>query len=228
MRYLLAAMTPRSFLGSAFKSIGKIVGGALPFLAPVVGALVGREGQKEANVASAQQAQQQMDFQERMSNTAHQREVADLRAAGLNPLLSGTGGAGAATPSGGMAKMENIDENTAATAQQIALNMENFKNLKETNKQIRADTTQKVQAAYLTSAQAEQARQEGELILQRRLTEKENTQRAHHESTIAANSAKGSELEGNIDDTRYGAIMRYIDRAMRSLQGGSSAIRNIK
>lgn len=48
------------------------------------------------------QANYQRAWQERLANTAHQREVMDLRAAGLNPILSGTGGMGSATPSGGM------------------------------------------------------------------------------------------------------------------------------
>lgn len=50
------------------------------------------------------QAKDLRDWQEMMSNTAHQREMEDLRKAGLNPLLTGKYG-GASTPSGAMASV---------------------------------------------------------------------------------------------------------------------------
>lgn len=96
-----------------------------PALAALGGAYLGYKGTKSQNVASAQQAERQMDFQERMSRTAHQRQVADMRAAGLNPILSATGGKGASTPVGAQAPQYNKyqvalqNASTAATINNI-------------------------------------------------------------------------------------------------------------
>jgi hypothetical protein len=93
------------FFSSAIEKLaGPVIGG-------ITSAFAGKQaadGQEAANKANAELAQKQMDFQERMSNTAHRREVSDLRAAGLNPILSGTGGMGASTPSGAQAEMKNV------------------------------------------------------------------------------------------------------------------------
>lgn len=61
--------------------------------------------EREANAFTAEQAQIQRDWETEMSNTAYQRQVADMQKAGVNPALmyGGSGASGASVPSGASA-----------------------------------------------------------------------------------------------------------------------------
>lgn len=112
---------------------GAIVG------ASILGGL-GLTGSMISNAANSKQARKNRAFQaaqarlnrawaERMANTAHQREVKDLRAAGLNPILTAMSGNGAAvpsvsTPSGAQAQ-QSID--TSGFAQGASLGLDTIK-----------------------------------------------------------------------------------------------------
>ncbi|QXP44288.1 MAG: DNA pilot protein [Arizlama microvirus] len=114
-------------------------GASLVAGAGISSAMMASESVKDTNKAQTEAANAQMAFQERMSNTAHQREVVDLRAAGLNPILSATYG-GSSTPSGAMPTLQapyrDLPSNVLSSASTAVDTYRNWQSAKATKQTI--------------------------------------------------------------------------------------------
>lgn len=127
----------------------------LGFLGALIGGALGFLGARSQNKASAAQARAQMSFQEEMSNTSYQRAVADMAAAGLNPMLAYSQG-GASTPGGAQAPMQNeLSAGVSSAAQYLTT-----QNIEKQNELIEAQTDETHSKAELNRALVPKAVQE--------------------------------------------------------------------
>lgn len=113
-------------------------------------------GGERRNKAQKDVAQEQMQFQKNMSDTAYQRAVVDLKKAGINPMLISKMG-GASTPPGAMPQMEDTVTPAVNTYMARRMNSAQVANIQADTRNKQATTSNIEADTALKSATAQQA-----------------------------------------------------------------------
>lgn len=172
----------------------------------IIGGLGSAFSGKSYNRAAKKAAREQMKFQEYMSNTAHQREVKDLRAAGLNPILSAN--SGASTPSGAMADVMAFDP--VEGAMKGASTASEIRNKREQTALIKSQVDAQKASAKQMAAQTKQIEKQTKELLPEQI--------AQVRSQVHLNSSSTVKQAAETDSIKSLIMTQALDRVLKQLE----------
>jgi hypothetical protein len=194
-----------------------------PIIAAGISAAGSYIGGKKANEAQVGLSREQMAFQERMSSTAHQREVDDLRKAGLNPILSTRLG-GASSPAGAMPNVRDVIGEASRAGVSTALQSKaldaDIEVKDATQQNIKADTWNKQTEGIIRNAQANVAVGKAEAELLELRENVKSKELSNILDTFAVSTAKAKAALADVDHEFFSSIP---GRALRLTELGVDA-----
>lgn len=167
---------------------------------------------------ASDEASSARDFQMNMANTAYRRTVADMRAAGLNPMLAYHQGA-TSTPSAAMAGTPGNPFSGVSSAMQAAAEAEatrektpaQIQNIKASTDQAIQAATELAERAKLHPATAEQARAQAKNL-------EEDIARIRANADQLRTLSMQNLMRAGVDDARAKEIMQRVNVNLPEIQ----------